>query len=328
MKALVYRNTKTNLPNLVPIHAEQPRGMAYETDTHFVHFFGRDTGVWVISPGLTVTEKKSGSLHQWIERIFGAVEIEESLNEVGHTVAGIWRPGLFYEDELLQGLDNTEIERRLAEQALRMLVQRLDEIFLYIEPTEKGLATFGHKTRELLILACTEVENNWKQYMIRVNAQPTNGRDFNMVDYVRLQSPMRLAEFEISLPLYGEVGAVRPFQEWDVVRPTRSLEWYDAYNKTKHDRNTHFELSTLKNCIHSVIAALVAFCVRFSPFPLLHGLNTLTTLSNQMFSIKLHGCPSTFYVPFVELPHNQIDRVVCFGSEKLIKPRIVEPLIL
>jgi hypothetical protein len=55
MRALVYRVTKHTIPGWVPFHGKEPRGIAYETDTHFVHFFGKDRGLWVISTGLTAT---------------------------------------------------------------------------------------------------------------------------------------------------------------------------------------------------------------------------------------------------------------------------------
>jgi hypothetical protein len=267
-------------------------------------------------------------LPEWIERVFGGVEIEHSIHEVGHTVEGVWRPGLYFADELLHGLRNTEIDRRLAEQALRILIQRLDEILVYIEPTAKGLGAFGHKTRELLILACTEVENNWKHYVQRAGLLPANGYMFTTKDYAKLLEPLHLEEFEIGLPLYIEVNAVRPFQGWDMNKATQSLPWYDAYNKTKHDRSTHFDLATLQNCIKAVAAALILFCVRFSPFPLLHGVTGLTTLSNQMFSIKLYGCPKSFYVPLIELHPNQMAEIACYDSKRSVQPMVVQSLTI
>jgi hypothetical protein len=41
IKALVYRNTKTAITTWRDIHLNQPRGYAYETDTHFVHIYGK-----------------------------------------------------------------------------------------------------------------------------------------------------------------------------------------------------------------------------------------------------------------------------------------------
>lgn len=112
----------------MPFYEKEPRGTAYETDTHFVHIFGRDRGLWTISIGLTATERKAGPLQDWVETTFGAEEIEEANIEVGHTVEGIWRPGLFYLSETLQGLSATAVELRLAEQVLLLFMQRLDEL--------------------------------------------------------------------------------------------------------------------------------------------------------------------------------------------------------
>ena len=59
---------------------------------------------------------------------FGASEIEQMDMEIGHTVEGVWRPALFYWDETEQGIKTTPSERRAQEQALRILVEKLDEI--------------------------------------------------------------------------------------------------------------------------------------------------------------------------------------------------------
>jgi hypothetical protein len=95
------RNTKTTLPGWVTtVHQNQPRGMAYETTTHFVHFYGTDTGLWVISPGLTVTQIKQGTLTDWVVNTFGAQDVLQSANAVGHSVAGVWRPGITSYDDI------------------------------------------------------------------------------------------------------------------------------------------------------------------------------------------------------------------------------------
>lgn len=327
MKAICYRNTKTTLLNWAPIHDQQSRGIAYETESHFVHFYGTHSDVWAVSTGLTVTEKKSGSLRDWAKRVFGAEDIEDVTNDIGNTISGVWRPALLHKDEVLQGLQNTESERRLAEQALFILIQRLDEILLFVEPTPNGLATFGHKSRELLILACTEVENNWTHYMKRAGIRP-NARNYTTQDYVKLHKPLFLDEFGIALPLYPNIPLIRSFSGWDAVSPTQSLGWYDAYNKTKHDRSAYFELATVENAIKAVVAALVMFCVRFSPLSLFQEKSMLSTLSHQVFSLKLNATPTTFYVPLIDIAPNQLEKLVCYNSTNKVKPWRVLPFRL
>jgi len=108
------------------------------------------------------TQPKLGSLRDWIDQTFGAVEVAETICEVGHTVHGVWRPGLFYSEEVLQGLSAKPSDLRLAEQALLLLIQRRGEWLHFIEPSPVTLQAYSHKARELLILSITEVENAWK----------------------------------------------------------------------------------------------------------------------------------------------------------------------
>src|SRR6202035_1353110 len=104
---------------------------------------------------------------------------------------------------------------------------------MFIEPDKDGLQAYSHKTRELLILASTEVENYWKQYLILASVPPQPNGNFTTNQYVRLRDSLFLREFQVNLPRYAKVDAARPFMNWDVSNPTRSIRWYDAYNKTK-----------------------------------------------------------------------------------------------
>jgi hypothetical protein len=329
MRPLVYHVTKHTIPGWVPFHHKEPRGIAYETDTHFVHVFGKDSGLWVISFGLTTTEAKSGTLREWIDRTFGAVDIEEAVCDVGHTVQGVWRPGLYFSDEIMQGLSATMFDLRLAEQALLLLIQRLDELLHFVEPSPSTLQVHSHKARELLILACTEAENTWKAYLRTAGVTPPARGDFRTNDYVKLLGPLHLAEYEISLPRYADVPPIRPFYGWSAAQPTRSLAWYDGYNKTKHDRSSHFTEASLWNCLQAVAANIALFSVRFGPFHLFHGAGTLAAFFNQLFTIELKDCsPSSFFAPEVSLPANQRSDLICFGAKELVQARSVDPLRL
>jgi hypothetical protein len=325
MLARVYRNTAFTIPGWIPFNDKEPRGIAYETPTHFVHMYGKDVGLRVISPGLTVTQAKTGSLEGWIAATFGGDSVAETTYEPGIAVEGVWRPGLYFDDEMLQALGTTVVDLRLAEQALLLLLQRLDELLTFIEPNLQTLATYSHKSRELLILACTEVEASWKYYLNRAGVvEPGNG--FSTNQYVMLKKPLFLQEFEVRLPRYDAVPPLRPFQGWSANNPTASIDWYRAYNKTKHDRITHFAAASLLNCLLATAANIVLFAVRFGPFRLFHGAGTLAALFNHTFSIELvEPNYQSFYAPRVELPPNQRQDLICFGSRELIKPWTVRP---
>jgi hypothetical protein len=328
--AITYENGIEDLPGWMPGSlADQPLGYAYEYGGHFVHLFGRDCGLWVISSGLTFYEKADGALGDWTTRVFAAKNSKTMRLDAGSVIEGVWRPGLYWEDQIFQALRTDRVERRAAEQALYGLVERLNELLLYIEPEAAGLKAYGPRSRELLILACTEVENTWTHYMRRSGAAiPKNG--FKTSNYVKLAAPLCLAEYEIKLAPYAYAPAVRPFNGWSAGAPTQSIPWYDAYNKTKHDRALHLPEATLERCIEAVAASVIMFCVRFGPVSLYQPSTPLASLANHLFTIELVDCdPVTFYVPLIELPSDHYFTGLGSGdSQSFTKPWSIQPLSL
>jgi hypothetical protein len=328
MKPIAYRVTKHTIPRWVPLHEKEPRGIAYETATHFVHLFGKDRGLWTVSIGLTATEAKSGTLREWVDQTFGAQDIVELEHAPGHATRGVWRPGLYFDEEVLLALGATAHELRLAEQTLLLLIHRLDELLHFVEPTATSLSTYSHKSRELLILACTEVENCWASFL-RLAGLPRPRRGFTTNEYVKLLAPLRLIEFAVSLPRYAAIPRMLPFYGWSSANPTATLPWYDAYNKTKHDRTSHFDAASLENCILAVMANIVLFAIRFGPFRLFNGAGTLPAFVNELFSIDLDNCdPKSFYVPILSLPTDQRRDLICYGARDNVQPWVADPLVL
>jgi len=332
MKGITYKNTKTTLPNIENnVHISNPRGYAYETETHFVHMYGKATGFYVISVGLTVIQQRSGTLKDWVTNVFGAEDIQDLDNEIGHAIKNVWRPTLFYYTDTFQALNVSKEEMRLSENSLRLLAQKLDDIFLYIEPDNSSTNTYSHKTRELLILACTETENLWQSYMKQAARPPQNSRNYTTKDYVKLSDKLFLKDYEFSLRLYSNFPLIKPFENWDSTSPTASLEWYDAYNKTKHDRDKYFSQATLINCINAVVAALVMHCVKFSPFPMFEDKSIFSSIINQHFNAKFTKTnPTSFYIHRIELPTNTRNDLFIFDPREVgyALPFITEPLVL
>jgi hypothetical protein len=328
--AIAYKNTSTNLPGWVnTVHQKDPRGYAYEHAGYYLHIYGKDDGLWVLSTGLTASEKKqAATLRNWAINVFGATEIQQTRHNAGEVIQGVWRPGLYYLEQIYQALQTNENEQRAAEQAIRILIEKLDEILLYIEPSASGLSAYGHKTRELLILACTEVENLWTQYMRLANVQP-NCRSFTTRDYVKLLVPLHLSEYEVSFKLFNGIAPIRPFLSWSAANPTQSLRWYDSYNKTKHDRSFHFSEATLENCLWALSSTIVMFCVRYSPYPLIEGSGSLSALFNQHFSIRLKDSdPSSFYIPLINIPADYRNDLVCGRACDYIATWNQKPLVV
>jgi hypothetical protein len=302
-------------------------GYAYQSGEYFIHFSGEDSGTWKIYSEFTGSERAEGSMEDWVGREFGAQDIKALRQDVGSIVSGVWRPGLFWQDQRLAVLA-TSSQQRAAEQSLYLLVDRLNDVLLYIEPDQLGLDSYGPKTRELLILACTEVENTWADYLRRAGVG-TVGQQLSTNDYVRLRDPLYLAEYRVALTPYPGVNKVRPFQGWSSTLPTQSLQWYDAYNKAKHDRSTNLKLATLRRCIESVAANVALFCVRFSPYPLYDEATPLSASVRHLFDIDLVGCdPTTFYVPFVDFGNGRMYGQICEESRQFTNAWQVQPLVV
>lgn len=331
MKAICYKNTLTNLPGWVnTVHVEQVFGYAYESDTHFIHFYGKKP-YYIISVGLTVAEKKNGTLLDWVQRRFGATDIKDMKIDVGHSIESIWRPSLYFWDDTCQAINISNNEQLSEESALRVLVQQLDNLLLYIEPSPDGLNCYSHKTRELLILACTEVENQWRAILEKAGCTPQNSRAFTTQDYSRIIGKVFLEEFTVKLRNMTFSDTLKPFEGWSVSSPTQSLVWYDGYNKTKHNREANFNCATLKHVIEAIAANIILYSVRFRPLSLINNTNNFSSLINQMFQIQMENSAiDSFYLPDIDTSKIARDGCFVFDSYKegLNKPWLVDKLIL
>jgi hypothetical protein len=170
--------------------------------------------------------------------------------------------------------------------AARVQFGRLRELLQYIEPRGANLKAYGHATRDLLVLACTEVETGWKA-VLRENGYKRVDHKQKMVDarfwncerdYVNVVKPMRLHDWEVTLMGHPHVKPIRPFAGWAPSAPPR---WYKAHNAVKHDRERDFSRATLRDCIEALAGVFVMVCAQFGtwtaprPFhPLIvHGLS-------------------------------------------------------
>jgi hypothetical protein len=158
---------------------------------------------------------------------------------------------------------------------LDVLTSELDALFRVCAPDVNTHHVYGTRIRQLLALACMEVEAQWSAILKANNAVLPQRPSTN--DYVKLLVPLRLRDFEIKLRKHPTYPAQRPFGNWNATSPTATLPWYDAYNKTKHDRESHFTSATLEHVIASVCAVAVMACAQFGPHALF-GLSARPTL--------------------------------------------------
>jgi hypothetical protein len=276
-----------------------PRGVAYERDGYFFAT-GLNHGGEAIA-----THTNDLPIVDWITQTFLDPSPAESPSEPGIRFRRIWRPpsaGVIRNDPgLNEKLDESFV-------ALRILLKKLEELFETIEPTPSNLQTYGLKIRDVLLLACMEVESSWTAVLTENGYTSPSGR-FTTNDYVRLYPPMTLDGYELSLQSYASYPSFTPFAGWDVAQPTRSLGWYDAYNRTKHNRESHLSDATLGNAVSAVGAAVVMFHAQF-------GLNFGTGFADQknpiirntfrLNTVGFERHERDFYIPLFRIENNQV----------------------
>ena len=219
--------------------------------------------------------KHRSTLEEWATKELHAESIIPLSHPVHGTVTrGVWRPGLLFETDIQYAMDTTVEEEVAAERALQILVQMLSDILLFVEPDSTGTKAYGHKTRDLLILACTEVENTFQFYLTKVARLPS--KDYGTGDYIPAKGSSPPCGVRCVYRPQSSLEVMFPFATWDKAVPTKSIEWYHAYNCVKHNRTDNFHLATLGQCIRAVAANIVLFCVRFGPYLLLDGKGPLT----------------------------------------------------
>lgn len=147
--------------------------------------------------------------------------------------------------------------------SLAILLSDLSSLFLAIEPHPKNAGTYSHRLRHLLCTACMEVESAWSS-VLDANGYQSQG-NLTTRDYIRLKGPMKLDAWQLSLVGYPDYPAILPFQGWSAPNTTSTLRWYDAYNKTKHQREQNLPLATLEHAIAAVAAALMLAGAQFGP---------------------------------------------------------------
>jgi hypothetical protein len=143
--------------------------------------------------------------------------------------------------------------------AFLILLKDLQELFDYIEPSDKNLPCYSYRIHALLLRACVEVEANCKA-ILKENGY-SKSRDWNMTDYKKIEKTHLLSEHKIIIPNWSGVQATRtPFSAWST---KKCPPWYRAYNETKHDRHSEFEKANFEQLIDASCGLLVLLSAQF-----------------------------------------------------------------
>ena len=143
-----------------------------------------------------------------------------------------------------------------------ILKKDLRNLFEYIEPSSLNLKSYSHRTFELLLRACIEVEALCKLVFSK-NKVILNNNNQNIIRYSDLNGPMRLSEYEIIC--YGFCHPnIKPFLSFsNQNRSKRSPPWYKAYNDVKHNRTELFKEAELENVIQAITGVYTLLIAQF-----------------------------------------------------------------
>lgn len=154
-----------------------------------------------------------------------------------------------------------DAEFALASEQEDVLLRDLVEICRVVAPDVSTHQAYGTRIRNLLIMACTEIEAQWRG-ILNANGYHLPQRP-NTTDYVKLCAPLRLPEYVLRCQRFRSYPLVCPFKTWTTAQSSKSLVWYDAYNATKHDRVGAFSRATLQNAIDAAAALCVMLVAQY-----------------------------------------------------------------
>lgn len=291
------------------------RGVAYEQNGFFLCMHGYDFGLRGIAPGYAFTQRAAGSLDQWATNVFGAEDIRQIIFAPGQCFQRLWRPGIDGLSSIQNTIAPSPAALTQAAMSLSLLVDRLVNLSRYVELHERNLGVFSHEVRELLLLACIDVETSFRSIFSLSVAGTTEETRLSTADYFRICEPFYLREFEARLRHFPSLPNFRPFLEWDAARPTASLPWFSAYNAIKHNREGSLDQATLGACLNALAAAAILYCAQFSIPSTDDWVHEPSYVLNRWFAIDLIDAdPATFYVPPTTIPANRPDQLAMWDG--------------
>ncbi|MEO9968193.1 MAG: hypothetical protein ABJF11_20540 [Reichenbachiella sp.] len=143
--------------------------------------------------------------------------------------------------------------------AFLIILKDFKNLLDYVEPSDINLPTYSFRIHELLLRICIEIEANFVA-ILKENGYSKAG-DWKMSDYKKVNVSHRLSYYEVKLPVWNGVQNIRrPFEAWE---NDSRLPWWNAYNKTKHNRHTEFERATFENLTNSICALITLLSAQF-----------------------------------------------------------------
>lgn len=169
---------------------------------------------------------------------------------------GTWSPDIHLEPQVVAA----------SRSQAHSLLRQLERICQTVQPGPKTFDAFGHDIRNLLLLACMEVETHWRGVLA---ANGAGRARFTTKDYVLLADIMKLRDYAVRFPAFPEIEPIRPFEGWGLgQQPTEDLPWYAAHHAVKHNREEEFEKANLWHAFQAMSGCAVMLSAQYGQWAL------------------------------------------------------------
>ena len=134
------------------------------------------------------------------------------------------------------------------------LYEKLVEFGRIVDLAPGNLEVHGNATRDLLVLACFEVEALFK-LLIYEDFQTARG---NISVYWRVSESAKLPDYSVSFRDMHSIGPLTPFSGWGNGETKYvPLPWYQSYNSIKHNSIEGNGPATLANILEAIAECYV-----------------------------------------------------------------------
>jgi hypothetical protein len=191
--------------------------------------------------------------------------------------------------------------------AFLIIQNDLKELFEFIEPSEINLKTYSFRIHQLLLRTCIEIESNFKA-ILRENiytpvykrgkrkGDPRKENRWNINDYKIINKTHHLSSYQVIIPFWNNPKKTfTPFNSWE---KSKSPEWYQAYNKSKHNRMNYFKEANLENLLMAVSGLLILLSSQFKTESFLPGSKSIGLGQSYSYYNGEFGIGSFFMVKF------------------------------
>jgi len=186
--------------------------------------------------------------------------------------------------------------------AFILIQSDLMKLFEYIEPSDENLNSYSYRIHALLMRTCIEVEAKFKAILkenifnpVDRNGDARTENNWNINDYKKVDKTHHLSSYKVHIPIWnGNSSVFIPFYEWN---RNSSLRWYQAYNKSKHNRMEQFKEANFRNLLNAVTGLFVLLSSQFRTESFSPGESPICAEGNSFYPYE-PGLGGFFHVEF------------------------------